>query len=146
MIIRTSGQNLADSKKWSHGFTLMEVLIAIVILSVGLLGMAALTVGIINGNKFSNDVTKATTLAKDKMEDVIRSGYSGPPQTETPVIDNYGTILPDYGEYERITVADLYTSGTDWPPDGIKVVTVTVNWKDSNQSVHFVEVKTILAQ
>ena len=52
------------------GFTLIEVLIAIVILSVGLLGMASLTVGIIKGNKFSNDLSTATTLAQDKMEDI----------------------------------------------------------------------------
>ena len=46
-----------------NGFTLIEVLVAIVILSVGLLGMASLTVAIIQGNKFSNDLTTATTLA-----------------------------------------------------------------------------------
>ena len=57
------------------GFTLIEVLIAIVILSVGLLGMASLTVGIIKGNKFSNDLSTATTLAQDKME-FIRSTAS----------------------------------------------------------------------
>jgi len=67
---------LRPNKNNDNGFTLIEVLIAIVILSVGLLGMASLTVGIINGNRFSNDLTTATTLAQDKMEDIRRAGYA----------------------------------------------------------------------
>ena len=140
-------------KVGDNGFTLIEVLIAIVILSVGLLGMASLTVGIIKGNKFSNNLSTATTLAQDKMEDIRRLGYSGPPTTETPVTEAYGTItdasgtiLPEYAAYERVTVADMYTTGTAWPPAGMKAVTVTVNWKDSNQIVHSVILKTALAQ
>jgi len=140
-------------KRNDNGFTLVEILIAIVILSIGLLGMASLTVGIINGNKFSNNVTTATTLGQDKMEDIRRLGYSGPPTTETPEIEDYGTIsdasgtvLPEYASYKRVTVADIYTAGTAWPPDGMKVITVTVYWKDNNQTERSVELKTILAQ
>ena len=61
--------DLTSGKK-SGGFTLIEVLITIVILSVGLLGMASLTTGIINGNAFSKNASTATTLAQDKMEEI----------------------------------------------------------------------------
>ena len=65
------------------GFTLMEVLITIVLLTVGLLGMAALTTGIINGNTHSRRLTTATTLAQDKIEDVRRLGSSSMPSVDT---------------------------------------------------------------
>ena len=123
--------------KNEKGFTLLEVLIAILILSVGLLGMASLTVAIIHGNKFSNDMTTATTLAQDKMEDIRRLGYSGTPATTTTETENYNSIT-DYDAYKRVTVTTV-----DSPAVGMKVITVTAYW-DSDD--HSVELKTILAQ
>jgi len=135
---------LQTPSKRESGFTLLEVLIAIVILSVGLLGMAALTVGIINGNRFSNEVSKATTLAQDKMEDIRRLGYSGMPATDTTDTEAYGTIT-DFPEYRRDTVTDVFTAGVAWPPEGMKTITVTVFWQGTVK-IHSVELKTILAQ
>jgi len=137
MINRTFRQNPVDTKKGSQGFTLIELLIAIVILSVGLLGMAALAVGIINGNKMSNDLTTATTLAQDKMEDVRRLGYSGVSATTATVTENYNSIT-GYAAYKRVTVTTV-----DSPAVGMKTMTVTTYWKSDD---HSVEVKTILAQ
>lgn len=126
-----------NKKDKENGFTLIEVLIAIVILSVGLLGMAALTVGIINGNKFSNDLTTATTLAQDKMEDIRRLGYSRTPATTTTDTEDYSAIT-GYAAYKRVTVTTV-----DSPAVGMKAITVTTYWDSDG---HSVELKTILAQ
>jgi len=119
----------------SNGFTLIEVLIAILILSVGLLGMAALTAGIINGNRFSNDMSTATTLAQERMEEIRRLGYSGMPSTDTTTTENYSTIA-GYPEYKRETLTDA-----DAPAPGMKTITVTTYWASDS---HHVELKTIL--
>jgi len=126
------------NKQNDKGFTLLEVLIAILILSVGLLGMASLTVAIINGNKFSNDLTTATTLAQDKMEDVRREGYDDVGDIGDP--DEDENPITDYPQFRRITSIQ----GVGSPAvSGLKSITVTVSW-DSN--AHSVELKTILAQ
>lgn len=124
-----------NAERNEKGFTLIEVLVAIVILSIGLLGMASLTIGIINGNKLSNDLTTATTLAQDEMEDIRRLGYSN------AVSETKAVLSSPYDEFKReVTVAD------DSPAPGMKTVTVKVYWGGVSKEEHDVELKTILAR
>jgi len=115
----------------NKGFTLIEVLVAMVILSVGLLGTAALITGIIRGNKVSNRITTATTLAQDKMEEIKRSGYSN------AVSEAKSSLPSPYDQYERqVTVVD------NSPAANMKTVTVTVYWESSKS----VRLQTILSK
>ncbi|MBW1781906.1 MAG: type IV pilus modification protein PilV [Deltaproteobacteria bacterium] len=126
---------MSRSRQKDNGFTLLEVLIAILVLSVGLLGMASLTVGIINANRFSNDTTTATTLAQDKMEDIRRVGYA------SAVSETKATMTSPNSDYKReVTVTD------DSPATGMKSVSVKVYWGGGSKEDHNIELKTILAQ
>ncbi|HSH68560.1 MAG TPA: prepilin-type N-terminal cleavage/methylation domain-containing protein [Deferrisomatales bacterium] len=66
-----------------RGFTLIEVLIALVILTVGMAGMIPVMVQTIKGNAMGRDRTSAATWAQDKLEELRREdwGVSGPPAT-----------------------------------------------------------------
>ena len=121
----------------NSGFTLIEVLVAMVILSVGLLGTAALITGIINGNKVSNRITTATVLAQDKMEEIRGLGFSGMPASDTTTTESYNSIT-NYSLYKRVTFTDV-----DNPAAGMKTLTVTIYW---DSDAHWVELKTILAK
>ncbi len=57
------------------GFTLIEVLMAMAIVSIGLLGTAVLTMGIMSSNKSSAAVTTATTLAQGQLEEIRNEGF-----------------------------------------------------------------------
>ena len=119
------------------GFTFIEVLIAIVILSVGLLAIGALSGGVIRGNNLSRQLTVATILAQDKMEDIRRLGYSNTPSTDTTTTEDYGSIT-DYPSFKRVTQTDV-----DNPGENMKTVIITVYWKPDNRSVIL---KTLLSQ
>lgn len=119
----------------NSGFTLMEVLIAMLILSVGLLGMAALITGIINSNKLSNRISAATVLAQDKMEKIRGVGYDD--AEDEAGTEDYGDIS-NYPLYERITAV-----APNDPAAGMKKITVTVYWDDGD---HSVVLNTILAE
>lgn len=119
----------------NSGFTLMEVLVAMLILSVGLLGMAALITGIISSNKLSNRISTATVLAQDKMEEIRGVGYAG---ADAEAGTEGYNIIPNYPLYKRTTAV---AAGN--PAAGMKKITVTVYW-DSDD--HSVVLNTILAE
>jgi len=122
---------LMTSRRYAKGFTLIEIMVAITLLSIGLLGMAGLTVGIMRGNTLSSEVTTATALAQAKMEDIKRVGYSG----ATEITEDYNSIA-GYPLFKRDTVIDV-----DTPDLGMKTVTITLSWDSDASSI---AVETIL--
>ncbi|MDP2855433.1 MAG: prepilin-type N-terminal cleavage/methylation domain-containing protein [Smithellaceae bacterium] len=63
--------------EYNKGFTLIEVLIAIVILTIGLLALVSVTVMVIKGNSLNRGITTATTLANQQLETLKNTSYSG---------------------------------------------------------------------
>ncbi len=126
-----------NKSPFSTGFSLVEVLVAILILGIALLGMAGLTVGIMKHNKFSRDTTVATTLAQEKMEDIQREGYPGISHTDAVITQNYGDI-PGFPLFRRVTFVDANA-----PVAGFKKVTVMVFW-DNNR--HFLDLATLVVE
>ena len=113
------------------GFTLVEILIAIFILAVGILGVIGVTTTVINGNSFSKRVTTATILAQEKMEELKG--------------EDYASIASDGPD----TVQSIYTRTctvvTDTPAVGTKTIEVTVQF-DWKGTTHDVTLKTIKAE
>jgi prepilin-type N-terminal cleavage/methylation domain-containing protein len=121
--------------KTDAGFTLIEVMIGMVILTIVSLGLMSLTVSTIRGNAFSRRMTTASTLAQDQIEQVKRLGYAN---ANTAVgTENYGSIA-DFPGFKRVTVIE-----SDTPTTNVRTVTVTVSWSADTYSVAS---KTIVAQ
>ena len=66
----------SDRAQREWGVTLVEVRISLVILSVGLLGLASQTHSVIKANSLSDQITRATILAGDKLEELKKLGYT----------------------------------------------------------------------
>jgi type IV pilus assembly protein PilV len=58
------------------GFTLIEVIVAISILTVGLLAVASMQTSAIRGNHMGYRVTEATTMAQDRLEWLMMQDYA----------------------------------------------------------------------
>jgi len=112
----------------NRGFTLIEVLIAGFLLVVAILGVISTTVIIIKSNSLSKEITTATTLAKDKMEQLKYTGYNSVPGNDTPdsIYTRTWTVTAD---------------GT--PAAGMKTIQVKVEWKSAS---HNVTLNTIVAK
>jgi type IV pilus assembly protein PilV len=72
--MRPGKSNIQDKRQ--HGFTLLEVLIALLILSIGLLGLAALQTTGLRSNQMASMRTMATEAAYD-ITDRMRSNPVG---------------------------------------------------------------------
>ena len=124
-----------------QGFTLLEVLIALLVLSIGLLGLAALQTTSLRSNQMASMRTTATQLAYDISDrlranpagvaagEYVLAGGSTPTGTSVAAVDliawNLGVVaLP--GGRSSITQCD----GTSVPPcDGLTHV-ITVQWDE----------------
>jgi prepilin-type N-terminal cleavage/methylation domain-containing protein len=55
----------------NNGFTLIEVMIAIMVLVIGLLGAGAMQLSSVNGNANASHLTEATNLALEQIENIL---------------------------------------------------------------------------
>jgi prepilin-type N-terminal cleavage/methylation domain-containing protein len=67
-MMRSDQEFVMEKEK---GFTLLEVIIAMAILSVGLLAVGYMQITAIDSNSTANRITEGTTLAQDKLEELI---------------------------------------------------------------------------
>ena len=120
-------------RRYEGGFSLIEVLISLTILSVGLLAVAGMQMTSIKGNFSSGNVTNATVLAQSKLEDLKSLSYTDSGLTSGQHSDGTisGSIFSMFYDVVDITST-------------MKAITVTVLWKDIGD--HSISLSTIRAK
>lgn len=142
-----------SNKQNEMGFTLIEVLIAIVILSIALLGLSSMNLYTIQGNNLARQETAAVALAQDKIEALKNLSYTDPQLTDsvtgndgsytalqsTTTVDSQEANIDEKGNsgtggtYTRITnIADSGTGANSYT--NTKLIVVIVSWTDSSGS------------
>ncbi len=83
------------------GFTLLELMIALVILAFGLMGVSGMILTSVRGNAFGAKMMQATALAQDKIEELrntpYKTLYANCDTSGFSVVcaNSPGTMLPD---------------------------------------------------
>jgi prepilin-type N-terminal cleavage/methylation domain-containing protein len=121
-----------SSLRRQAGFTLYETLASMALISVGILGFAVSTTGVIRGNYFSANVTVATHLAEDKIEELkVQSSLENinncsglPVGSDAPDL-NITATGGGGGIYNRCWIVSDSPVGA-----GLKQIDVTISWRD----------------
>jgi prepilin-type N-terminal cleavage/methylation domain-containing protein len=89
----------------SKGFTLIEVIVTVVILTLGLLTILGVFLGAAKSNRNAERIDIASHLGEEVMEQFLNVGYN---QIQ-PFEEHYGDI-PNYPRYRRqVLVTDIGT-------------------------------------
>ena len=137
-----------------EGFSLIEVLIALVILAVGLLGLAMFQITAIKGNAIASKWTVATELAQDRLERFrhanwisIQSSVPGGfvPGTQ-PAQSDYGSLGGSVGDNAIVRGTTFYRVWDVTPAtstaNSFTTISVWCCWRDASGIWHNVMLVT----
>jgi prepilin-type N-terminal cleavage/methylation domain-containing protein len=116
-----------------RGFTLVEVVVAIVMLAFGVLASASLTAALMKSNRGVTNRTRAVEVARQKVEDIQSV--------------NYASLVggSDAVNVRGIGYTRTWAVTADTPIANLKTITVTVYWTD-RQGSHSITNQTIRGQ
>jgi prepilin-type N-terminal cleavage/methylation domain-containing protein len=133
--LRGVAMKLSMRSKRSKGFSMVEVLIALLILAISLLALAGLMVTTTRNSSFGGHMTEASTFAQDKLEQLRVSPWAG-------VATGNDTTLGSTGiTYTRNwTVTPNADGNQRW-------VSITLTWTDpTKNSNHSIRLLSVVAQ
>jgi type IV pilus assembly protein PilV len=112
-----------------RGFTLIEVMVAMTLMAIGLLGVLALAKGAASASGYSRRATEAAILAEDKLEE-LRTVPVAAAVDDEDVVDSAG-VASDDGLFTRAW-------SIDWVGE-LGTITVSVTWAegDGDHSITF---------
>jgi prepilin-type N-terminal cleavage/methylation domain-containing protein len=116
------------------GFTLTEVLVGLIILSIGILSITTLQITSTKSGYFSNNVAQATIFAQDKLEYLKNLSYND---------SDLNSGQHDEGTLSGTIFSRQYTVTED-AGNSFKTITVNINWVDRGS--HSLSFSTIRAK
>jgi prepilin-type N-terminal cleavage/methylation domain-containing protein len=114
------------NKNRESGFTMIELLIALFVLTVGLLAISSMVYSVMNATSLSKETSTATALMQDKMENLKHTAVSS-------LTSGNDTIT--LGNMDYLRQWNVATAANT------RTITVTVNWTD--RGPHTVSMTTL---
>jgi prepilin-type N-terminal cleavage/methylation domain-containing protein len=115
------------------GLTLVEIMVAMIILAIALAWLAPMLVIAMRSNRFGGDLTAASTVAQDKIEELRNVSYSS--LLANPAgQDTVGKMTRDWNVREETG------------QEGLARITITISWQDDKGNDHQSQFETMRAR
>jgi len=137
--------------KGSSGFTLIEIMVAMLVMTYGILAVMSMSVAAIQGNSAADYVTNVTILA-DEVIEMIRdnvdniTAYNGidssdvktKPATDATAAADYDTLVSRIAALGLPSGVCSIAVQNNTPSNGIDTAQVTITWtRNGNHSMTF---------
>jgi type IV pilus assembly protein PilV len=118
------GKNIFKDKRLNSqaGFTLLEVIVAISILTVGLLAVGSMQLSAITANDRAGKMTQGTAIAEEKMEELLSLPYTLASTHAFLSEGSHTETAPPTGYNVSWTVQN------NTPANNVKTIAVRVTW------------------
>jgi type II secretion system protein I len=130
--LRMPKMAVMNFQKKSAGFTLLEILVALIIFSIGILALTSLTVTATRTGSYGGRMTEAVTFAQDKLEELKTNSWekivSGTDQETGPTGITY---TRNWKVLEKET-------------RNLKTVSIRIDWNDPAH--HSISLFTVISQ
>lgn len=173
LIAETSSLEIPMSKKQpirklnichnNQGFTLIEIMVAMVIFAIGILSVAALQTKATKGNISANRSTRAFTWCSDRMEVLMRLPYTDanlvgapdpgvtytPAQTVDGIDNDYDGRIDEAGENGDINITWRVVNNDGAlgnPPLNTISIIVAVTWSTPMGQQKTINLRTVRAR
>lgn len=130
---RIKSKKISDS----NGFTLIEVLVAMAIFSIGILAVASMQLAGTKGSSSARFSTEAAVLAQGQMESLIALEYD-----PTAPVPEFAPGLHGPFSTSKYTVSwniEVGTLNTIALPANCLGITVTVTWGQKSYNLNFIK-------
>jgi type IV pilus modification protein PilV len=113
------------------GLTLPEVLVAMVVLSLGLLALAKMQITAIQVNAASGRLTQGTAVAQDKVEQLMALPYADAQLDDQTPVGEFTTYTETRPDYTITWQVDQDTA------TGVKIINLQVTWSNLGRQKTF---------
>ena len=114
-----------EIKRGEKGFTLMEVLVAMAVLSLSLTIVLQVFASSLRAKETANRLTTASFLAQEKIEEIFMGGF---PEIATAGGD-FGKDYPRFGWEKRVSAVDPFAGeNPEEREDIVRKIELEINW------------------
>lgn len=118
MIFKQLIRHCRKQGKAEHGFTLIEVMIALAIFSIGFLGLTKMQITSIQGNDIAGNYTEGSAWGVSQIEDLMTMAY------DNAALNDGTTGTATQGIYTM-----NWSVTEDAPVPNVKTINIIVTWR-----------------